>query len=116
MRGRLAFCDAFIFGRVGKVALQEITRHAYAVPFASEMNARLVESLKLLKSRVLNGSPRSLSCKLLDTFFLFTDASFNRDTGAGLGAVLISGTGQVLSWFGLQRDTEVSFLFLDGEP
>ena len=33
LRGRLAFCDGFIFGRLGRVALQNITRHAYNVPF-----------------------------------------------------------------------------------
>jgi hypothetical protein len=33
LRGRLAFCDSFIFGRIGKIALQNITRHAYASPF-----------------------------------------------------------------------------------
>ena len=33
LRGRLAFCDSFIFGRLGKIALQNITRHAYASPF-----------------------------------------------------------------------------------
>ena len=35
VRSRLAFCDAFIFGRLGKVALQEITRHA-CLPFLRE--------------------------------------------------------------------------------
>ena len=30
LRGRLAFCDAFIFGRLGRVSLQNITHHAYA--------------------------------------------------------------------------------------
>ena len=29
LRGRLAFCDSFIFGRLGRVALQQITMHAY---------------------------------------------------------------------------------------
>ena len=29
LRGRLGYCDAFIFGRIGKMALQNITRHAY---------------------------------------------------------------------------------------
>jgi hypothetical protein len=28
LRGRLAFCDSFIFGRLGKIALQNITRQA----------------------------------------------------------------------------------------
>ena len=29
LRGRLAFCDAFIFGRLGRVSLQNIMHHAY---------------------------------------------------------------------------------------
>ena len=115
LRGRLAFCDAFIFGRVGKVALQEITKHAYLKPFVADINARLVESLHLLRSRVLTGAPRSLSCRLLETFYLFTDASFCMDTGAGLGAVLVSSSGDVISWFGLQRDMASLSLFLDGD-
>ena len=28
LRGRLAFCDAFLFGRLGKMALRDITKHA----------------------------------------------------------------------------------------
>ena len=35
LRGRLAFCDAFVFGRLGKVSLQDITKHAYAKPFVA---------------------------------------------------------------------------------
>ena len=30
--GELAFCDSFIFGRIGNLALQDITKHAYAQP------------------------------------------------------------------------------------
>ena len=102
LRGRLAFCDAFIFGRLGKVALQEITRHAYASPFQECLSNSLKEALKLLKERVLRGKPRLLSCRMLDTLFLLTDASFDPNDGAGLGAVLVSGQGQVLAWFGLK--------------
>ena len=49
VRGRLAFCDAFIFGRLGKVALQELTRHAYASPFTEKISDALRNALKLLK-------------------------------------------------------------------
>ena len=38
LRGRLSFCDAFIFGRLGKIALQNITKHAYAKPFSLEID------------------------------------------------------------------------------
>ena len=74
LRGKLAFCDAFVFGRLGRVSLQEITRHAYASPFVSSLGSRLVSALKLLRERVVTGIPKSLSCKMLDTYFLFTDA------------------------------------------
>ena len=101
LRGRLAFCDSFIFGRLGKIALQNITRHAYITPFRAELSDSLVDSLKLLKERVLLGKPRQLNCELLRPMFLFTDASFDPVQGAGLGAVLISGDGHIISWFSM---------------
>ena len=101
LRGRLAFCDGFIFGRLGRVALQNITRHAYNVPFQTGLSPSLVDSLKLLRDCVLHGAPRQLTCKLLETMYLFTDASFELQKGAGLGAVLVSGLGQVISWLSL---------------
>ena len=56
----------------------------------------------------MNGKPRTLSSKMLQTMFLFTDASFDESKGAGLGAVLVDGTGEVVAWFsllvGLQRN------------
>jgi hypothetical protein len=114
LRGRLAFCDAFIFGRLGKVALQEITRHAYASPFQECLSNSLKGALKLLKERVLRGKPRLLSCRMLDTLFLLTDASFDPCDGAGLGAVLVSGQGQVLAWYGLKVAIERLSTLMDG--
>lgn len=102
LRGRLAFCDAFIFGRLGKIALQDIVRHAYAAPFREELQPTLVGSLKLLMERLQCGKPRIVSCKMLETWFLFTDASFDKLEGSGLGAVLVSSEGTVHSWFELQ--------------
>ena len=114
LRGRLAICDAFIFGRLGKVALQEITRHAYASPFQECLSNSLKEALKLVKERVLRGKPRLLSCRMLDTLFLLTDASFDPCDGAGLGAVLVSGQGQVLAWYGLKVAIERLSTLMDG--
>ena len=47
LRGRLAFCDAFIFGRLGCVSLQNITHHAYASPFVSELSVGAIHSLRI---------------------------------------------------------------------
>ena len=51
---------------------------------------------------------------MLDTYFLFTDASFSLAAGAGFGAVLVSSVGEIISWFGLMVDTRSLALFLDG--
>ena len=96
VRGRLAFCDALIFGRLGKVALQELTRHAYASPFSEKIPDALKNVLKLLEERFLGSKPLVLSCCMLDTFFLLTDASFEPKSGAGLGAMLVSEKGTVM--------------------
>ena len=54
--------------------------------FRAELSDSLVDSLKLLKERVLLGKPRLLYCELLQPMFLFTDASSDPVAGAGLGA------------------------------
>ena len=116
LRGRLAFCDAFIFGRLGKIALQDITKHAYANPFAEQLNPSTLDSMRLLRSRIADGKPRRLTCELLETLYLFTDASFDSDHHAGLGAVLIDGTGRVIAWFGLTLDhTQLALFLADGQ-
>jgi len=102
LRGRLAFCDAFIFGRLGRVSLQNITHHAYASPFIADLNDSLVQSLGILRDRMKTAKPRCLGLNLLSTFVLMTDAAFDPSKGAGLGAVLVSPTGSVVCWFGIQ--------------
>ena len=116
LRGRLAFCDGFIFGRLGKIALQNITKHAYATPFRATLSRGLIDSLEILKDRVLRGKPKQLTCDLLDTLFLFTDASFDAKNGAGLGAVLISSGGEILEWFGMWAEvSELEHFLKDGK-
>ena len=102
LRGRLAFCDAFICGRLGRVSLQNITHHAYASPFTAELSVGMIHSLKILKDRMSNAKPRCLDLNLLHTYVLMTDAAFNPAKGAGLGAVLVAPSGTVTCWFGLQ--------------
>lgn len=100
-RGRLAFCDAHIFGRAGKTALQEISNRGYAKPFRSTLGNRLRCSLEKLKDRLLNGKPRVVSAMLSESFFLFTDASLDDDGNGGLGAVLYDQHGNLVEWFSL---------------
>ena len=113
LRGRLAFCDAFVFGRLGKIALQDITKHAYNNPFREQLAPTTLDSMKLLRSRIAAGKPRRLTCELLETLFLFTDASFEANGQTGLGAVLVNSTGKVLAWFGMCLNQEQLALFLN---
>ena len=98
------------------MALQELTRHAYAAPFCEKISNSLRDALKVLKERVLGGKPRLLSCRMLDTMYLLTDASFEPGSGAGLGAVLVSSDGTIMSWFGIHVSIEqLSALLMDGK-
>ena len=114
LRGRLPFCNSFIFGRLGKVALQNITKHVYTSPFRAELADTLVDSLARLKERVPLGTPRQLQCELLQPMFLFTDANFDPVEGAGLGAASISGDGHGFSWFGIWAEVSDLAAFLTG--
>ena len=57
--------------------------------------------MKLLRSRTSGGKTRRLTCEVLETLFLFTDASFEKKWSSWLDAVLLNGTGKVLTWFGM---------------
>ena len=74
----------------------------------------MIDSLKLLEARVLRGEPRRLHRELLQPMYLFTDASFDPIKGSGLGAVLVSGDGRVISWFGFWVEIQQLSIFLSG--
>ena len=97
-RGRLAFCDAFVFGKAGKSALQEITAHAYARPAQKLISSRLTQALLKLKSRLQESPPRTMSCSLTETVYIFSDASLDDNWNGGFGAVIFDERGFVLAW------------------
>lgn len=59
LRGRLSFCEAFVFGRAGRLALQMISQHAYRRPFSAEVSTELNQALKLLNRRIESGPPQA---------------------------------------------------------
>lgn len=102
LRGRLAFCEAQVFGRTGQLALQAISQHAYRKPFVAWLDPYLKEALLALRSRISSGPPRSMSSAILECMYIFTDAAFHEDLSGGLGGVICAATGEVVSWFGVQ--------------
>ena len=109
-RGRLAFCDAYVFGRSGKGALQETTKHGFAKPLSLRISSVLRAKLVFLRDRLVNTKPRCISSDIAVSWSLFTDASYSPDEGGGLGAVLIDHLGTCVSWFSLLVNSE-TFLF-----
>ena len=67
-RGRLAFCDAYIFGRSGKSALQEITKHAYERPFKESFGDDLKHALMRLHDRCELALPKGVSAGVFKCF------------------------------------------------
>ena len=107
LRGRLAFSDAFIFGRAGKGALQEISRHAFAKPFVNKIGHELEHRLSQLRDRLKTGEPRCVASKLATSWYIFSDASFDGSTGGGLGAVLVGPHANCVSWFSFLLDKDL---------
>ena len=115
LRGRLAFCDAFIFGRLGRISLQAITQHAYAKLFNATVTEILSKALQVLSDRMTSARPRQIDLNLIHTFVLFTDAAFDLVKGAGLGAVLVGPSRKVVAWFGLTLEvTHLQPILLEG--
>ena len=101
LRGKLSFADAQVMGRAGRYALKVISNHLHAVPFRKGLCADAVCALKFMRERLRDGTPRFVPKPLDRCFLIFTDASFHDDLSGGLGGVLVSPLGSVVSWFDL---------------
>ena len=115
LRGRLAFCDAFIFGRSGRLALQMISQHAYHKPFTMSVQTELQQSLKLLRRRLESGPPRLVSMEISQVFYIFTDAAFADECSGGLGGVLLDPSGSILQWFSVQLSSDFVISLMKAE-
>eukprot|EP00435_Cladocopium_sp_Y103_P038892 s848_g10.t1 len=100
LRGRLVFAEAQIFGRLTGVHLKQLARLEGMVGEAV-VDSELSRSLIFLRNRVLTGSPRRVLSEVGRVFHLYTDACFEDDM-SGVGGVLVSDEGEILSFFSEQ--------------
>ena len=102
LRGRMQFTAGQLFGRVAKTCLARATNHAYRSS-SSDVSESLVSSLVLFKRFLLAQRPRVVTAAMLQTWVVFTDASFEHDSEdidtAGFGGVLVSPQGTPVSFF-----------------
>ena len=116
-RGRLSFAYAQIFGSSGRLALQQISQHAYRKPFVLKVDEKLLDSLVFLQNRLASKEPRVIDCNLEKFFIVLTDASLHHDRSGGLGGVLVDSAGMLVQWYQLPLAASQvqSFMSVDQE-
>ena len=104
LRGRLGFADSYIHGRLGKLILKQLVDHAYGG--GDRLSSSLLSSMRAVKDRLEFSDPMQISAKALETWSIYTDASYEpgMQTG-GLGGALVDPSGNVASGFGMQLDS-----------
>ena len=104
LRGRLGFADSFVHGRLGVLILKQLNEHAYGK--TAKMDEALLDSLQVMKDRLLSCSPRKVTACRSRQWFVYTDASCETEANTGgLGGVLIDESRDIVAWFGIPLDS-----------
>eukprot|EP00435_Cladocopium_sp_Y103_P038332 s3870_g10.t1 len=109
LRGKLGCADSFLHGRLGKLVLKKLIDHAYGR--TSTISDDLRQALQAMVTRLKQSKPKVISVNSFTQWFLYTDASFEPETGTGgLGGVIVDAHGNVKHWFGIALDVEICTL------
>ena len=108
LKGRLGFAEGQLFGRVTRKLIGELGRYIHNPPLDMTLVPSAVDSMSVVKSRILSARARTVDTSSDQVYFLFTDACFASEDGeGGLGAVLFNPAGTVEKWFGCRVQREV---------
>ena len=102
LRGRLQFTSGQPFGRMSRTVLSKVTHHAYR-SCSAKVHDDLCTALTWYNKLLIAGKPRLVTCGMQDTWFVFTDASYELDGDkpkAGFGGVLVNPQGVCTAHFG----------------
>ena len=102
LRGRLQFTSGQLFGRMSRTTLSKVTHHAYRSCNA-KVHDDLFAALTWYDKLLIAGKPRLVTCGMQDTWFVFTDASYELESdvpSAGFGGVLVDPKGCCVAHFG----------------
>lgn len=104
LRGRMQFTAGQLFGRIARMCLNQVTQHAYPST-KSTLEPETAAALKRYSNFLLSGKPRTITQSLDDTWFVYTDASYevvNGDPVSGFGGVLVYPEGQPVRYFSFE--------------
>ena len=107
LRGRMQFCDSFVFGRSSKLCLQAVTQHAHE-SVSEKVGGDLWASLFRFRDCLQDGKPHVIQSSHDDPLFIFTDACYEpgAEWCSGLGAALFDARGCFLAFFSLHVDAQ----------
>ena len=107
LKGRLGFAEGQRFGRSTRKLVNELGKHSLATPRNGTLSFDTLFALKFVKEKILNAPPRVVDVNSKSVLYVFTDAAFESEAkSGGLGAVLLSSSGEVIHWAGQALDAE----------
>ncbi len=107
LKGRLGFAEGQLFGRSTRKLVNELGKHSLATPRNGTLSFDTLFALKFVKEKILNAPPRVVDVNSKSVLYIFTDAAFESEAKTGgLGAVLLSSSGEVIHWAGQALGTE----------
>ena len=101
LRGRMQFASGQLYGRAVRICMAQVTNHAYT-PGCTQVSRELAHSLERYLAALLVERPRTVLKATGDTWFLFTDASFEGEgeaCKAGFGGLIVDPRGRFLEFF-----------------
>eukprot|EP00438_Fugacium_kawagutii_P025712 Skav210468 [mRNA] locus=scaffold737:33999:35231:+ [translate_table: standard] len=104
LRGRMQFADGQLFGRVGSLCMRAITQHAFENG-GGKLKDDSCRALKRFAECLKLAVPRLIQRAADETWYIFTDACFEPKDEVpfcGIGGVLISSSGKLVSFFSQQ--------------
>ena len=107
LKGRLGFAEGQLFGRSTRKLVNELGKHSLATPKNGKLSFDTLFALKFVKEKILNAPPRIVDVNSKSVLYVFTDAAFESEgKSGGLGAVLLSSSGEVVHWAGQMLNAE----------
>ena len=105
LKGRLGFAEGQLFGRSTRKLVNELGRHSLAPPRNGILADATSFALRFVQEKIEKSRPRIVDVNSREVIYVFTDAAFESEalTG-GLGAVLLSSSGEVIRWAGQNLD------------
>ena len=98
LRGRLQFASGQLFGRLAKKAFSIVTEHAYCSKSAA-LDDETISALKLYRTCLESGRPRTVHRSISKAFFIFTDACFEPDSSSVKAGIGVGSSGKVTHFF-----------------